>query len=322
MKQVAVIGAGVAGLTCARVLRRGGFYVDIFEKDRTIGGRTATTRIGMTTFDHGAQYVTARSSRFEAFLKELAGTGYATRWSPKSCDGDNATQQSPWFVGTPGMSSIVRPLAESVRIHNDREVHTIVRNDKGWYLWFTDKSSLGPFSAVAVATPVRDARLLLGRMPDIVDRMAPVRMLPCWALMIKLDERTLPDRDVYSDMSDVIRWIARNNSKPGRGSKGDHVVVHASPAWSREAEDADPEVVASEMWAEVSHLLSLGPVRPSHMSANLWRDGLVDASLGKSFIFSTEHMVGACGDWCLGRLVEHAFDSGLGLGNAVVGALT
>ena len=74
-KRTAVIGAGVAGLACARVLRRAGCYVEMFEQDRIIGGRMATTRLGLTPFDHGAQYITARSPAFKTYLDELVAAG-------------------------------------------------------------------------------------------------------------------------------------------------------------------------------------------------------------------------------------------------------
>ena len=73
--RVAVIGAGLAGLSCARVLRRSGAYVEIFEQERVIGGRIATARIGVLPFDHGAQYITARGERFKNYIDELAATG-------------------------------------------------------------------------------------------------------------------------------------------------------------------------------------------------------------------------------------------------------
>ena len=122
-------------------------------------------------------------------------------------------------------------------------------------------------------------------------------------------------------MSEVVRWVARNNAKPGRPSRGDHVVIHASPGWSRETEDVEPDVVASEMWNEVCNVLGLPPSRPAQLSAHLWRQGVVDVSLGESFLFSSEHMVGVAGDWCLGRLAEHAYESGTGLGRAIVNSL-
>lgn len=74
----------MAGLACARILRRAGCYVEVFEQDRIIGGRVATTRIGLNTFDHGAPYVTARSTVFQKYIEELCDTGYAARWMPKA----------------------------------------------------------------------------------------------------------------------------------------------------------------------------------------------------------------------------------------------
>lgn len=156
----------------------------------------------------------------------------------------------------PGVGSIARPLAESVRISTGRRVHTIQRHDKGWHLWFEDQTSVGPFAQVAVTVPAPEARLLLGRLDELSEPMSRVRMSPCWALMVRIDEPVLPDQDVFSDMSQVIRWVSRNNSKPGRTGRGETIVVHASPHWSRETEDADPEAVAEELWGEVDWLRS------------------------------------------------------------------
>jgi len=302
-------------------LRQAGCYVEVFEKDRIIGGRMGTARIGLTTFDHGAQYITARSKRFSDYLDEMVATGYAARWKPNAVGGEGEGQMRPWHVGMPGMASMVRPLAESVRIHNNKAVHTIQRDKKGWKLWFEDGTAEGHFSAVAIAVPAPEARLLLGPIEELATPLGKVRISPCWAILVRLEDGVFPDQDVFSDMSEVIRWMARNNSKPGRKGKGEHIVIHTSPEWSRETEDADPEVVAAEVWDEVSNTMSLPPVRPAQMSAFLWKYGLVDTSMGVTYHFSTEHMVGVAGDWCLGRLAEHAFESGAGLGRAMVNAL-
>lgn len=322
-KRAAVIGAGLAGLSCARVLRRAGFFVEVFEQERIIGGRIATTRLGTDTFDHGAQYLTGKSQQFRAYIDELVSLGYAARWTPKlTADGESGSGQiSPWYVGTPGMASFVRPLAESVRIHTSRRAHTIERQDKAWHIWFDDESMAGPYAAIAITVPAPEARLLLGRLDHLASAMSRVRMTPCWALMVKLDERMLLERDVYSDMSEVVRWIARNNTKPGRTASGESIVIHASPAWSRETEEADPEEIANELWSEVSHVLGLPPVRPVRMTAHLWKNALVDQALAESYIYSGEDRVGLAGDWCLGRVADHAFESGAALGKAIVGSL-
>lgn len=320
--KTAVVGAGLAGLACARVLRRAGCYVEVFEQSKVIAGRMGTTRLGIVPFDHGAQYLTARSDRFKQYLDELVATGYAQPWTPNvAAQEDRAAQMQNWFVGTPGMSAVLRPLAESVRIHTGRKVHTIQRIDKGWRIWFDDQTYAGPFAAIAIAVPAPEAMLLLGPLESMAEQISRVRMAPCWSLMLRLDEPVLPRFDVYSDMSQTIRWVTRNDSKPQRSSRGEHLVIHAAQGWSREAADADPEIVAEEMWSEVCHVLSLPPVRPTQMHAHLWSHALVERSLGETYLFSREDGVGVAGDWCLGRLGEHAFESGTLLGKAIVDSL-
>jgi renalase len=84
--------------------------------------------------------VTARSKEIKNYLEDVAGLGYAARWNPRAqLNGEEgaAGQMLPWYAGTPRMASLVRPLAESVRIHTGRKVH-----------------------AVAVTVPAAQARLL------------------------------------------------------------------------------------------------------------------------------------------------------------------
>ena len=320
--KVAVIGAGMAGLSCARTLRRAGCFVELFERERWIAWRMATQRFGGCAYDHGAQYITARSADFRSYVEELVSDGYARAWEPRiAMEGDNNGRLLPWYVGMPGMSSLVRPLAEGVQVSMGRCVHTISRDPKGWLVWFDDETKAGPFSAVAIAVPAPEAALLLGPLDEMANTVSRVRMTPCWSLSLRLDSRVLPEFDVYSDMSQVVRWVSRNDSKPGRRVRGETIVVHASQMFSRETEDADPDDIAEELWAEVCHVLNLPPVRPEQMSAHLWRHSLADSLLGESYVFSSEHNVGMAGDWCLGRLGEHAFNSGQSLGRAMINAL-
>ncbi|MDA3948468.1 MAG: FAD-dependent oxidoreductase [Spirochaeta sp.] len=52
---IAIIGAGISGLTAARELKRNGCAVTVFERGRGPGGRAARRRADEWSFDHGAQ---------------------------------------------------------------------------------------------------------------------------------------------------------------------------------------------------------------------------------------------------------------------------
>ena len=67
---VLVIGAGMAGLVAAAELQRAGRRALVIEKGRGVGGRLASRRIGEASFDHGAQFITARTTRFAALLED------------------------------------------------------------------------------------------------------------------------------------------------------------------------------------------------------------------------------------------------------------
>ncbi|MFY9458131.1 MAG: FAD-dependent oxidoreductase, partial [Aquabacterium commune] len=55
---VAVVGAGLAGLSCAQALRSAGLQVTVLDKSRGVAGRMSTRRGEGWQADHGAQYFT------------------------------------------------------------------------------------------------------------------------------------------------------------------------------------------------------------------------------------------------------------------------
>ena len=67
-RNIAVIGAGIAGLACARTLAQAGHRVTVLEKGDAPGGRMASCESPYGSFDHGAQYFTVRDERFEMAL--------------------------------------------------------------------------------------------------------------------------------------------------------------------------------------------------------------------------------------------------------------
>jgi renalase len=65
---VAIIGAGLSGLSCAQALRLAGVEVRVFERSNRTGGRCATQLWQGHLVDYGVQYFTAQTAEFK---KEL-----------------------------------------------------------------------------------------------------------------------------------------------------------------------------------------------------------------------------------------------------------
>ncbi len=78
--EILILGAGMTGLSAATELQRAGRRVLVLDKGRSVGGRMATRRMGEAVFDHGAQFMTARSARFQATLGDMVENGAVVEW--------------------------------------------------------------------------------------------------------------------------------------------------------------------------------------------------------------------------------------------------
>ena len=67
-KRIAIIGAGIAGITVAKAVQDIADVI-IFEKSRGLGGRMAQRRRTGYAFDHGAQYFSLRIHKGQALLR-------------------------------------------------------------------------------------------------------------------------------------------------------------------------------------------------------------------------------------------------------------
>jgi renalase len=146
-ERIAVIGAGMAGLSCARRLADAGYAPVVFDKGRGIGGRLATRRTpdGLQ-FEHGAQYVTARSAGFEALLEQARTAGAAALWT----DGAEGTDR-PHSVGTPGMNALAKHLARGLAIRQGIQVTALREAGRGWTLTLPGEEQV--FDRVVVTVP-------------------------------------------------------------------------------------------------------------------------------------------------------------------------
>ena len=170
-KRIAIVGAGISGLTCARLLRDAGASVAIFEKNAVVGGRAATRIVGAESFDHGAQYFTARSDSFKKQVTLWLEAGAIARWKGRVgsiTDGQILAEKNSHerFVGAPYMRSLAEYMASALPVVKNSRVNGLSKHNKKWRVTFADGHETSGFDAVVVAMPASQAAALIESLGD------------------------------------------------------------------------------------------------------------------------------------------------------------
>lgn len=317
---VAIIGAGMAGMTCATTLHAMGYRVTLLEKSHAAGGRLAPRRdADGRRFDHGAQFATARGDGFRDWLEQCVLTGRGRPWTPRQTHAAHASA-SERIIGVPGMDDLLPQRPASLALHASRRVTGIERAESGWHLQFQDGTSDASFDAVVCAVPAPQARALLGALDTRMDQaLGDVTMAPCWALSVRFAQPPPWAFDLASGNDGPIALRVRQAARR-HGEPDTRWVMHAGPEWSARHLEETPAVVAGRM-------LSTLRARPGALpdvvdaSAHRWRHARTTKPLGQPCLGGAGGTLVAAGDWCLGARIEYAFDSGRAAAAAVAAAL-
>jgi predicted NAD/FAD-dependent oxidoreductase len=307
--RIGIVGAGMAGLSCADALSRRDHEVILFDKARGPGGRMSTRRLecaaGTMSFDHGAQYFTVRDREFSRLVADWSRRTVAAPW-PEA--GEDA------WVGLPGMNAVIRDMASQHRVEYDFLVKGLSHEHGAW--WISGEQGVqGPFEAVVIATPSEQAAPMLALHDFALARTAlEARSQPCWTAMFAFARRIPYPSNILKDAG-PIAWAARNNAKPDRDAT-ECWVVQANPYWSRELLEEDPARIETALLLALQN--SVGATLPETLcsAAHRWRYALSSGSDTRA-LWNANIRLGVCGDWLIGPRVECAWLSGKELGEMI-----
>jgi hypothetical protein len=347
--RVAIVGAGVAGLACARTLLDHGVEVAVFDKGRVPGGRLASPRSPELDADLGAQYLTVRDERFGRFVRSWIDDGVVERWDgriralPSRGAAVVDTPPVDRFVGTPSMSAIASHLGRDVEVRVGHRVDAIERRGARFAVAGTvgvPAVTLGPreeaseeplvafgeFDVLVLCLPPDQAHpLVRGVSPALADAVAPVACEPCLALGFVPADGALRDlpfdglfvgRDGVPDR--VLAWLAHDSNKPQRRGH-DSWVVHAAPEWSRTHLRDPRETIEEALLGDFARSLDLPRFGVRATVLRRWAFARAPFPLETEALFDDEAKIGVGGDWSAGGRVEGAFLSGVALAGRVLG---
>ena len=306
---VAVVGAGMAGLTCARLLAGAGASVTVFDKSRGPSGRLSTRRREAGQWDHGAPFFESVSPDFRTQCQQWQTAGIVQAWDAADT-----------WVGVPRMSALGRFLSRDLALVTGCRVARVQASARGWRLIDMEGSDRGSFDRVVVAVPAPQAAPLLDGAPALQRHAAAVEMRPSHAVLLNFSHPIATTAAVLRPTSGPLRLVVRNTAKPSRPGT-ECWVAHTAVDWTSGVLEADPASLGPELVDAFCTVVGQS-VTPAGVQVHRWRFAQADGlpAYPEGFALDDTRSLGVCGDWCAGGGVEGAWTSGRDLARALTAA--
>jgi renalase len=332
---VAVIGAGIAGLICAQQLTQAGYRVVVLEKSRGLGGRMATRRLQETWADHGVRYLELNpTSEFYPLVPALLQREMIVPWANPlytwAADELKPMPEShPRYAAPLGMSAIAKFLGQGLEIRLNHRVIGLHLNELAMYpeaSWQIISESAAPVSATAVviAIPAPQALDLCeplaakGLAPEFVRALQEATYAPClsaiagYPLELAAEIDRLPWQAIVTPDDPVLDWVGIDSGKRNQTPQP-IVVLQSTAAFAHSClESADLAAAGQAMLDQAGQKLLPGLATPSWLQVHRWRYAFPLHPYPAAFLQApTELLLICCGDWCGGNSVAAALQSGL-----------
>ncbi|MEV0901093.1 FAD-dependent oxidoreductase [Actinoplanes sp. NPDC049802] len=291
---VIVVGAGVAGLSCARALTDGGARVRVVERGRVAGGRLASRRYDGRYADIGAAYLVADDPAFTAQVGSWRSRGLARPWTDTLRiypGGDRTTGPVRW-AAPGGLRSLAADLADGLDVRLSAPLGAVPQDA----------------DAVVLAMPGPQA-LRLSPPPEIVAAASAQVWRPVIAAVLSYPEREWGDLSgAFVNDHPYLATVCDDGDRRGDGAPV--LVAHSTAALAARHLD-DPESAGPILAGAVGELLGLSG-RPE-VRVHRWTFARPEPVDGP---YATDGRVWLCGDafgrprvqtaWLSGRAVAHA----------------
>ena len=329
---IAIIGAGMAGITCATELQKLGKNVIILEKSRGVGGRLATRRLFETIADHGTCYLSPKQPQFQALIDGLVNAKIVATWtntvSILAPDGQLWQDPNlyPRYIAPAGMSSIAKYLSTGLDIRLNQKAIGLESVADGWRIAIEGDSPSEIFARTVISTiPAPQAVDLIDpvadRLPaEIVEQLRSVEFYPCISVMVGYTPAQLTDWYThYPDVKAVtctddpqLAWLGVDSSKRDPAAPPVFVLQSTAEFAKRYSAPDVRQLATTALLVHAGERFLPWLSHPQWHQTQVWRYAFTKNPLNVPYLH-TQHPAPLIltGDWCGGRKVESAMIAGL-----------
>ncbi|MBM2619327.1 FAD-dependent oxidoreductase [Actinoplanes sp. LDG1-06] len=291
---VVVVGAGIAGLSCARALTDGGARVRVVERGRVVGGRLASKRYDGRYADIGAAYLVADEPDFTAQVSSWQSRGLARPWTDtlRVYPGGEPTTGPMRWAAPGGLRSLATDLARGLDVHLSTRLDAVPDDA----------------DAVVLAMPGPQA-LRLDPPPAVAAAANAQTWQPVIAAVLTYPSREWGDlRGAFVNDHPTLATVHDDGDR--RGDNAPVLVAHSTADLAARYLD-DPSGAGPVLAASVGELLGLSAEPEVHV--HRWT--FAQPEPGEP-AYAVDGRVWLCGDafgrprvqtaWLSGRAVAHA----------------
>jgi hypothetical protein len=328
--RVAVIGAGISGLTCARELVVRGYEPVVFEASSRLGGRCGSLKTRVGWFDDGAQAING-TTRLAAYAAPRPGVLAALHpWTQpvapadsdpsekggKFDDGEAIEDTELELIGTvgvPSMAALAGEIARPLEIRLNSPIVRVFRRGTRWVLRNEANDIDEDFQAVVLAVPAPLALPLAAESFALSAALGAVRYRNRWVLLLASERAVgLPSHRAFQ--GGPIERMAAMHSKPGRAANApQRWFIEANERWSHEHRFDDSETVA-ELLYDNFQACARRTVTPGFLLAHQWHHAYVEAPAERveqtRYLWDDKLLMGVCGDSVVASQVDQVHRSG------------
>jgi renalase len=321
--EIAIVGAGVAGLTAARALHDAGRKVIVIDKSRGLGGRLATRRLVNGHADHGVCYLSAQGQAFQSWLDSLTERGLLKRWSDRLHDFDLSPEVTARrrYVAPDGATALAKDLAQGLTIERNQLITVINPMAEGWQILAQNPAFQVTAKTVILAIPAPQALPLVEVVgdPEFVAQVRSIEFSPCVTAIALYPASRLTDaqgiqgvRGIQGGDNEILNWIGFEHTKQLAPLHPILVIQSNKRFFEQHFESSNLVPIGQQLCDRAAKILAMDWItQPEILQVHRWKYAFPVNPLAVPFLSAkTVHPLYCIGDWCGGDRVESAFYSG------------
>ncbi|MBW4441744.1 MAG: FAD-dependent oxidoreductase [Plectolyngbya sp. WJT66-NPBG17] len=320
---IAIVGAGMAGLSCAQSLQQAGYKVVVIDKSRGLGGRMATRRLQRTHADHGVCYLKPKSPQFQELLNQLVDRKVIRVWTDTihKLDEQGKVQspqrQAPCYAATNGITAIAKFLSIGLTLRLNHRVERIEARD-GWQL-HCEAGEVISANAIVIAIPAPQAAIVCESIDqDFVEQLKAIEYSPCisaiavYPIERQAEVEKLGWKAIICPSDPDLGWIGIDSTKQLNPVQPAIVIQSNAHFATQYLDDPDLQQVGERLLHRAAELTEQWFTSAEVLQVQRWRYAFPTNPISDKYLAAnTVHPLVCTGDWCGGNRVESAFQAGL-----------